>query len=136
MAMDAMMVTMAVDPTGPIVGRDRELAELTRAIGIGHEPTHDGVLVSGDAGIGKTRVLRELASLADRAGHTVLVGHCLDLGDGALPFQPFVEAISTIEPGERDLLVQQLPALAALTPSGVEGAGPERSEVFTALARS
>jgi len=55
-----------------VIGRDRELAELTRALA--SSPTV--VLVEGEAGIGKSRLLREyLASPAGR-GHTALVACC------------------------------------------------------------
>ncbi|ADD42461.1 transcriptional regulator, LuxR family [Stackebrandtia nassauensis DSM 44728] len=49
-------------------------------------------LVSGEAGIGKTRLLREFASrLDDRV--RVLTGECLELGAEGLPYAPFLAVI-------------------------------------------
>ena len=52
------------------------------------------VLVSGEAGVGKTRLAAELARHADDTGGVVLFGRCdEDLG---MPFQPFVEALEQV----------------------------------------
>ncbi|MYW04832.1 AAA family ATPase, partial [Streptomyces sp. SID3343] len=65
------------------------------------------VLVAGDAGIGKTRLLAEAAEQAGAAGMTVLTGHCVDLGDVGLPYLPFTEILRTVETDPR-----HAPALA------------------------
>ena len=60
-------------------------------------PTRErAVLLSGDAGVGKTRLLAELRTRAEDAGYRVLVGHCLDFGDSALPYLPFSEAFGRL----------------------------------------
>ena len=46
------------------------------------------VLLAGDAGVGKTRLLTELRDLAVAEGWQVVAGHCLDFGDSALPYLP------------------------------------------------
>jgi DNA-binding CsgD family transcriptional regulator/tetratricopeptide (TPR) repeat protein len=78
------------------VGRDDVLARLEALVeesAISHEPVT--VLVEGPAGIGKTRVLVELAArLGDRAD--VLFGHCVALGDQTLPFAPLVDALGEL----------------------------------------
>ncbi len=52
------------------------------------------VLVGGEAGIGKTRLVDEIAAGAEADGALVLQGGCISLGDGGgLPFAPFVEAL-------------------------------------------
>ncbi|ROO85021.1 regulatory LuxR family protein [Actinocorallia herbida] len=48
------------------------------------------VLVGGEAGIGKTRLVREFA---EHAGATVLSGGCVELGSDGLPFAPFSAAL-------------------------------------------
>src|SRR6478672_2055443 len=46
------------------------------------------VLIGGDAGVGKTRLLLALRDRAVAAGRLVVVGHSLDFGDSALPYLP------------------------------------------------
>ncbi|MEV7397564.1 AAA family ATPase [Aeromicrobium sp. NPDC092404] len=93
------------------------------------------VLIGGDAGIGKTRLLRELGARARAAGHRVLAGHCLDLGDSAPPYQPFSEAFASLGDHERDELAARFPALGPLLPwpSPAPGDGVERSELFASV---
>jgi len=57
--------------------------------------TH-ALLLDGDAGVGKTRLLGELADTARARGWTVAVGHCLDFGDSALPYLPFSEVVGRL----------------------------------------
>ncbi len=86
--------------TTPLVGRRHELDELAGLVGLPAGPGETGgtgvVLLSGDAGVGKTRVLNELSERADRAGWRTLVGHCLDFGDSALPYLPFTEILGRL----------------------------------------
>jgi ABC-type transport system substrate-binding protein/class 3 adenylate cyclase len=71
-----------------LVGRSRELGlgrEALEALGAGR----GGVLVvAGDAGIGKTRLLNELRELAERGGSCWLEGRCVSYGE-SLPYWPF-----------------------------------------------
>jgi hypothetical protein len=87
---DPALELLPVARTGPFVGRRSELEALTGqwdgAVGA---QLHCAV-VSGEPGIGKTRVLRELASLVWDDGGIVLAGRC---DEGAVvPFQPLVSA--------------------------------------------
>ncbi len=118
----------------PLVGRSNELAQLLGSVGIAGPHTHGAVLLSGDAGIGKTRLLRELADRAVIEGHRVLVGHCLDLGDSAFPFQPFVEVLAGLTEGERDDVAKRFPSLAPLLPASVRThTGSGTGELFAGL---
>ncbi len=58
--------------------------------------TTRALLLDGDAGVGKTRLLGELADTARARGWTVAVGHCLDFGDSALPYLPFSEVVGRL----------------------------------------
>ena len=97
------MTVMARRPASPsLIGRDRELAELLAAVDE-DDPDRPVVLVSGEAGIGKTRLLGELvdrlkASRADddRPRWAVARGSCLRLSEGELPFAPFLEILDEI----------------------------------------
>lgn len=70
------MAAADLDPTHPglsIAGRAAELATLVGAVA----ERHRLVVVEGEAGVGKTRLVRELLRHPETAGHTVLEGHCL-----------------------------------------------------------
>jgi DNA-binding CsgD family transcriptional regulator/tetratricopeptide (TPR) repeat protein len=89
------------------VGRARELGQLERALNEAAAVRGGTVLVSGDAGIGKTRLAEEVATRARVDGFEVLVGRCLDLVGSELPYQPFVEAL---RPRQGDAIGSQLRA--------------------------
>jgi DNA-binding SARP family transcriptional activator len=77
-------------PTTPLVGRDRELVELRGVVDDLASGRGRVVLLAGAPGIGKTRLLTELASIAgDRA--TWLEGRCHSYG--GLPAWPFAEIV-------------------------------------------
>jgi DNA-binding CsgD family transcriptional regulator/tetratricopeptide (TPR) repeat protein len=75
------------------VGRATELAALRRALAATRAGRGAGVLVVGDAGIGKTRLASELAAAARTDGFDVLLGRSIDLVGTELPYQPVVEAL-------------------------------------------
>ncbi|WP_247706485.1 ATP-binding protein [Streptomyces liliiviolaceus] len=86
---------------GPFIGRADELARLTRVLDRARAGEARAVLVAGDAGVGKTRVLAEAAGQAAAAGTTVVTGHCVDLGDVGLPYLPFTEILGVLAGDER-----------------------------------
>ena len=79
--------------TQAFIGRGRELAVLQDA----HRSMAEGgartVLVSGESGVGKTRLIDEFATWASRDGSRVLIGGAVDMGDGGLPYVPLIEAL-------------------------------------------
>ncbi|MBD0422829.1 AAA family ATPase [Streptomyces sp. TRM S81-3] len=87
--------------TTPLVGRDDELARLTGVLDRARGGAARAVLIAGDAGVGKTRLLDEVADRATKAGTTVLTGHCVDLGDVGLPYLPFTEILGVLAGDER-----------------------------------
>ena len=70
---------MAADPTA-MVGRDRELVEVTRLVDAATAGTGGALLVIGEAGIGKSRLLAETVALARSAGFVVLTGRAVPGG--------------------------------------------------------
>ncbi|WP_371644911.1 helix-turn-helix transcriptional regulator [Streptomyces mirabilis] len=110
---------MAQTSGTPFIGRDDELARLTGVLDRARAGTPRAVVLSGDAGVGKTRVLTEAAAHATRTGMTVLTGHCVDLGDVGLPYLPFTEILGVLGADERfaDALAAH-PAVERLLGSG------------------
>ena len=60
-------------------------------------PIHQ--LIAGEAGVGKSRLVAEVASMASARGMRVLIGGCANVGDGSVPYAPFVEALREPRPG-------------------------------------
>jgi predicted ATPase len=81
------------------VGRARELAALDEALEQADGGASAVLLVGGEAGVGKTRLVTEFTARQAGPGTRVLVGGCVPFADGGLPFAPAVEAL-------RDLAVQ------------------------------
>ena len=78
------------------VDRRKELSALEAALGRTRDGSGSVVFVGGEAGIGKSRLISELAGRAERDGMTVVVGECLPLGDGELPYAPVVGALRSL----------------------------------------
>jgi DNA-binding CsgD family transcriptional regulator len=71
-------------PRARLVGRARELDELTAALDDVRSGANRTIVIAGEAGIGKTRLLDELTARAE--GTTVVVGQCADSGSGPVPY--------------------------------------------------
>jgi DNA-binding SARP family transcriptional activator len=129
----------------PYAGREQQLAHLTRCWADVDAGVRRVAVISGEAGIGKTRTAAELAARVHADGSLVLYGRC-DEGL-AVPYQPFVEALRTLLPKlDLDRVRGQLdglaPELGRLLPElGDRGspaaADPEsaRFALFEAVAR-
>jgi DNA-binding CsgD family transcriptional regulator len=77
-----------------LIGRVPEMAVLLEALGRAESGSPVVVLVGGEAGIGKSRLVAELAAQARLRGDLVLEGACPSLGSGeGLPFAPIAEAL-------------------------------------------
>jgi predicted ATPase len=91
------------------VGRAAELAVLTAAIDAAAAGEPGVVVVSGEAGVGKTRLVEEAAERARQAHARVLTGSCIELGGEGLPFGPLADAlrelVRTTEPDELDTFI-------------------------------
>ncbi|MHB1533319.1 MAG: ATP-binding protein [Acidimicrobiales bacterium] len=122
----------SVAQPAPLVGRAKELDEVLR--GVSARPGL--VMVEGEAGIGKTRLIQEVCAHPSLAAGHVLVGGCH--ADAAHPFGVVVEAVRGVE---RDsvqapltpvagALRALLPELAGWLPPWPEGNPDERDERF------
>jgi DNA-binding CsgD family transcriptional regulator/tetratricopeptide (TPR) repeat protein len=90
----AILGGMTATLTSPtFVGRTEELARLAEATDRAAAGTPAAVLIGGEAGVGKTRLVGEVVAAARRAGATVLVGGCVELGGEGVPFAPLIEAL-------------------------------------------
>ncbi|HEU5008573.1 MAG TPA: AAA family ATPase [Jatrophihabitantaceae bacterium] len=124
-----------------LVGRSAELGELVAALEHAAAGSASVVVLDGDAGMGKTRLLTELRSTAESRGQLILLGHCVDLGDAPPPYLPFTEAFARLaiqQPALVDEVRSRFPAIWRLLPRSGEtvsepGDRADRGELFEAV---
>jgi DNA-binding CsgD family transcriptional regulator/tetratricopeptide (TPR) repeat protein len=137
------MSTRVVSPT--LAGRSAELERLQAALERAIEGSSSTVLVAGEAGVGKTRLVTELASATHERGMLVLTGGAVGLGDSDLPYGPFAEAfrgllrsigrdrfLGAAGPGADDVARLVPEALSRPTPDGdpLEEGSEARARLF------
>jgi DNA-binding CsgD family transcriptional regulator/tetratricopeptide (TPR) repeat protein len=110
------------------IGRTAELQRLAATLDRAERGRPQVVLLAGEAGVGKTRLLLEFADRARRRGVRVLAGGCVELGDIGLAYLPVLDALRGLadDPAEAELLAEvatTAPGLGRLLP-GVVGPGP------------
>ena len=108
-----------------LVGREAEVGVLRAALGAAAEGAGGLVFVTGEAGIGKSRLAREVASEATARDVGVIVGRAVP-GGASTPYRPLTEALlqalrDRSVPDDRDL-APWLPALGAIVPP-LDGGG-------------
>src|SRR5436305_6507852 len=112
-----------------LVGRVAELAELELALSQAADGRPSLVLLAGDSGIGKTRLLAEFEDrvCGEDGRGIVLRGEAVATGDGELPYGPLLGALRPLVRERHDVLSELAPgrrrALAALLP-GLDDGGP------------
>ena len=116
------MAAMARVSSPIFVGRSSELETMTAALigSSGRAPVL--VLLVGEAGVGKTRLVTEVGQRAEATGALVITGGCVPLGAGTVPFAPIREAMRDLanRRSERDLdllLGTEREELASLVPA-------------------
>ncbi|MGW6546136.1 helix-turn-helix transcriptional regulator [Streptomyces massasporeus] len=100
-AMLGAVETRSVSPV--FVGRAEELGTLHDALARAREGEPQALLVGGEAGVGKTRLVEEFAAAARDRGAVVALGGCVEIGADGLPFAPFSTALRALRrelPGE------------------------------------
>ena len=95
-----------------LVGRSGQLSVLDTALAEAGHGNPSAVLVGGEAGVGKSRLVGDFAERSRGKGARVLAGGCLELGVDGLPFAPFTSILRELV---RDLGAD---GVAALLPGG------------------
>jgi DNA-binding CsgD family transcriptional regulator len=121
-----MLIAMAAHSCPVMVGRADQLAVLREAFEAAGRGGYRAVLIGGEAGVGKSRLIAEFTAefTAGPGPARVLTGGCLQLGSDGLPFAPFVAVL-------RDL-VRELGAEAVTAMIPARG-GPELARLLPEL---
>ena len=126
------------------VGRTGELAELELAFAEAADRQPVLVLIGGDSGVGKTRLVGEFERHIAGESALVLRGESIEHGDGELPYAPLLgalrplvrrhhPALDALTPGSRSQLAALLPALGDGRPSPAELNPVGQLRLFEAL---
>ena len=139
-----MLVPVERISVSPVfVGRSAELAELAAALRRAGEGQPQALLIAGDAGVGKTRLLEEFLCAATARGAVAAVGGCIEIGADGLPYAPVVTALRALHralgveveqaaAGNEGRLAQLLPELGQVAPEAHDGFGRARLFEHTA----
>jgi DNA-binding CsgD family transcriptional regulator/tetratricopeptide (TPR) repeat protein len=87
------------------VGRAAELSMLDEVLAGAAAGDPQALLIGGEAGVGKTRLVEEFAGAARGRGAVVALGGCVEIGADGLPFAPFSTALRALRrelPGQLD----------------------------------
>src|SRR6185437_13331771 len=106
-------------PVGPLIGRQAELARVSRVTDEVRGGAGRLVLLAGEPGVGKTRLAQEVALALERRAFLVLTGRCYE-PELSTPFSPFFEALAIAQrgapPGLRAAIPTRWPDLGRLLP--------------------
>jgi DNA-binding CsgD family transcriptional regulator/tetratricopeptide (TPR) repeat protein len=104
-----------------LVGRATETRMLTAAVEASAAGSPIAILVAGEAGAGKTRLVREATDAAAVAGHVVLWGSCLRYAADTSPFLPIGRLLTQwhhqATPAEHDRVLAGAEPLATIAPA-------------------
>ena len=100
---------------GRLVGREHELAEAIQLWRRAQTGDAGLLLISGEPGVGKSRLVRELTIQVQMARGTPLLGECF--AEGNAPYAPFAQMILTAGDGLADLPPLVLADLLSLAPA-------------------
>ncbi|MFI9051169.1 AAA family ATPase [Streptomyces sp. NPDC053427] len=129
-----MLSTVETRSVSPVfVGRTAELAALRDALArIAASGAPQAVLIGGEAGVGKTRLIEEFTESARAQGALVALGGCIEIGSEGLPYAPFSAILHTLNAHLRDELAAAVAGqegeLARILPELGETAGETHDE--------
>jgi DNA-binding CsgD family transcriptional regulator/tetratricopeptide (TPR) repeat protein len=122
-----------------VVGRDKEVHELERALEDSRARRGSAVFLVGEAGVGKSRLARVAAGRAFDSGMRVLRGRGSTIGP-MVPFRPLSEALLSLfrggEPPDEEELGPYKPVLGRLIPEWSRGEGQHNGESLVVLAEA
>ncbi|GAA5115783.1 helix-turn-helix transcriptional regulator [Haloechinothrix salitolerans] len=117
-----------------LIGRRAELDRLRAALATAAAGSARGVLLAGEAGVGKTRLISTVIDEARAEGALVLIGRCLDLAEHELPYLAFAEALAPVTRDEDAVAaVRSRPALGRVLPQLAGSAAPSADRHAAAL---
>src|SRR3954453_14576973 len=93
-----------------VVGRRDQFALLECAVSAAGRGEPSITLVCGEAGIGKSRLVRDAERTARGRGVLALHGECIQLTEGEFPFAPIVAALHEAGADALEAAIAQLPA--------------------------
>jgi len=106
---------------GRLAGRVAEQRLLDGTLSASAEGIPAAVMVHGEAGVGKTRLVRQVTEHFRTLGHEVLWGTCVRFGASSVPFAPVVQALDgwalPVEPAVRTAVFEGSDELSILLPS-------------------
>lgn len=92
-----MLGDVETNTVSPVfIGRAGELASLTDALARASAGEPQALLIGGEAGVGKTRLVEEFLAAAGRREAVVAVGGCVEIGADGLPYAPFSTALRAL----------------------------------------
>src|SRR4051794_4449309 len=127
-AVDNGRVRRVSSPT--FVGRAEQLAIFDRSLASAAEREPAVLLIAGESGVGKTRLVSEFGERARAAGARVVTGDCVELGEGELPYAPIVGALRDLGAEAIELAGPGRAELARLLPEAGEPAPAARDDEF------
>jgi DNA-binding CsgD family transcriptional regulator len=116
---------------GTLVGREAELQQVAEAVVSARGGTSRCLLVTGEAGIGKSRLVAE--ALADLDDALVLTGHAVHMSTGEIPFGVVADTLRDLVrvAGADVLLPVEREALAPLLPGAAPRVAVERVQLLS-----
>ncbi len=83
----------------PLIGRATDSAQLSAWLAAAAAGQRQVVLVGGEAGIGKSSLIRRLADDAQARGMSVATGQCVEQASGGEPYLPILDALAELARG-------------------------------------